>query len=53
MYIDAIMWYFGLDKQQAAQYYVNCIYSNEQSSLDEILRAYQNQPHLSFYNNQH
>lgn len=50
MYIEAIMWYFGMTKQQAATYYINCTRSGEQSSLDAILQAYQNQAKLAFYN---
>ena len=50
MYIDAIMWYFGFTRQQAEQYYRNCINANEKAVLDEILRGYQNQAKIAFYN---
>ena len=50
MYIEAIMWYFGMDKHQATDYYLKCINHNEQSSLEQILQAYKNQAQLSFYN---
>lgn len=50
MYIDAIMWYFGFTKSQAEQYYKNLINNNELSTLDEIVRGYQNQMRLAFYN---
>lgn len=50
MYIEAIMWYFGLSHSQAQQYYQNCINNNEKATLDEILTAYRKQAQLAFYN---
>lgn len=50
MYIDAIMWYFSMNKSQAEQYYKNLVNANELSTLYDILQAYQNQAKLAFYN---
>lgn len=49
MYIDAIMWYFNLNKQQAQQYYKNCIANNELNTLEEILKAYKQTAQQAFY----
>lgn len=50
MYIDAIMWYFGMNQSQATQYYKELLANGETYRLEEILRGYQNQAKLAFYN---
>lgn len=50
MYIDAIMWFFGMNKTQATQYYKELLANGETYRLEEILRGYQNQCKLAFYN---
>ena len=50
MFIDAIMWYFGMNKSQATQYYKELLANGETYRMEEILRGYQNQCKLAFYN---
>lgn len=51
MYIDAIMWFFCMNRAQAEQYYLNLVNANELSTLYDILKAYQNQPKMSYFSN--
>lgn len=50
MYVEAIMWYFGMSQQQALDYYNKLRLNGETYRLEQILQAYQNQARLSFYN---
>lgn len=50
MYVQAIMWYFGMNQQQALDYYNKLRLNGEIKLLYDILQAYQNQCKLAFYN---
>lgn len=50
MLIQAVMWYFNMTQSEATTYIKLAESAGNTSTLDEILKAYQNTAKMSFYN---
>ena len=50
MEIEAIMWYFGMTHREALEYYKLLTAQGNTASIYEIVKAYQNNAKLAFYN---
>lgn len=50
MYIEAIMWYYGMTRQEATDFYKLCLADHKTATLDGILTAYQQTAKQAFYN---